>query len=165
LKLGFSLLCTFNNLSLKCNTLHARRGLWLHASVLVQKLSAVTSEPSKPCRLLVSVSDNLSVPSLYNLCTQKVRFHCNQRFHGNLAEEFEGYLPPQIAKIVTKEYTHLRPNKLQVLVPEPSWTCLCVHRYSCCQQTREHPRCCIEELCQISHDGTVMLNCLQGLRL
>jgi len=92
--------------------------MWLHAGELTQKLTAVYSEIRKPCKLLVSVSD-FSVPSLSKLCTQTIRFNSTQRNHGTLSEEFEGYFPTKFAESVTVEYTHLRPNKLQILVPKP----------------------------------------------
>jgi len=159
---GFSLLCTNNTLSLKCNTLHAFRGTFLHASEYQQKLTQI--ESSKPCKLFVSVSD-LSVPSLSKLCEQIMRFSSTQQNHGTLCEEFDDFLPTHLAQKISVEYTHLRPNKLQVLVPKPDWTCLCLHRYFCCQKTREQPRCCIENSCTPSQDETDISNCLRSLQL
>jgi hypothetical protein len=160
--LGLSLLCTFNNRSLKCNTLHALRGTFLHVSEYKQKLTKV--EFNKPCKLYISISD-LSVPSLFKLCIQSIRFSSTQQNHGTLCEEFEKFLPTQLAQSISVEYKHLRPNKLEVLVPEPTWTCLCVHRYSCCQKTREQPRCCIENYCNLTRGGTDISEKLNGLQL
>ena len=159
---GFHLLCTFNNRSLKCNTLHAIRGTFLHASEYQQKLTQL--ESSKPCKLYVSISD-LSVPSLSKLCMQTIRFSSTQQNHGTLCEEFEKVLPTQVALEVSIEYTHLRPNKLQILVPKPDWTCLCLLRYFCCQKNREQPRCCITNACAPSQDRTDISNELQRLQL
>jgi hypothetical protein len=159
---GFSLLCTFNNRTLKCNTLHAHRGTFLHASEFQQKLTQL--ESGKPCKLYVSISD-LSVPSLSKLCMQTIRFSSTQQNHGTLCEEFEKVLPTQLAQNVSVEYTHLRPNKLQILVPKPDFNCLCVHRYFCCQKNREQPRCCIMNSCTPSRDETKILTDLRCLQL
>jgi hypothetical protein len=159
---GFHLLCTFNNRSLKCNTLHALRGTFLHASEYQQKLTQL--EFNGPCKLYVSISD-LSVPSLSKLCTQIIRFSSTQQNHGTLCEEFEKVLPTQLAQNISVEYTHLRPNKLQILVPKPDFNCLCVHRYFCCQKNREQPQCCIENACTPSRDETDISKNLRGLRL
>jgi len=96
--------------------------MFLHAGKLTQKLTAVNLEFNKPCKVFVSISD-LSVPPLSKLCTQLIRFSSNQRKHGTLCEEFDEFLPTQLAQQVTVEYTHLRPNTLQVLVPKPDWNC------------------------------------------
>jgi hypothetical protein len=159
--IGFSLLCTFNNRSLKCNTLHALRGTFLHASDFKQSIKL---EFSKQCKLYISISD-LSVPSLSKLCIQIIRFSSKQQNHGTLCEDFEKVLPTQLAQNVSVEYTHLRPNKLEILVPKPDWSCLCMHRYSCCQKTREQPRCIIENNCQYAWDGADISHTMQRLQL
>jgi len=92
---GFHLLCKFNNRSLKCNTLHALRGTFLHASEYQQKLTQL--EFNRLCKLYVSVSD-LSVPSLFKLCVQTIRFSSTQQNHGTLCDEFEKVLPTQLVQ-------------------------------------------------------------------
>jgi len=52
---GFSLLFTFNNLSLKCNTLHGLRSMFLHASKLNQKLTEIQQTLQNFCKYLRSV--------------------------------------------------------------------------------------------------------------
>ena len=116
------------------------------------------------CKLYKSISD-LSVPSLSKLCMQTIRFSSTQQSHGTLCEEFEKVLPTQLAQNISVEYTHLRPNKLQILVPKPDFNCLCVHRYFCCQKNREQPRCCIEDACAPSRHETDISKDLRGMQL
>jgi len=69
--LGFSLLCTFNNRSLKCNTLHALRGTFLHASEYQQKLTQI--EFNKPCKLYISKITAHFVKILKKYCQHSLR--------------------------------------------------------------------------------------------